>query len=80
MYLDIDEINMAYTQVIDLITQNASNTKISMFDYVVQWFCCLVILLNVLTRQTTKQPDNKTTKQQNYFSLLIFLLPHGSGD
>ena len=34
MYLDIDEINMAYTQVIDLITQNASNTKISMFDYI----------------------------------------------
>ena len=25
---------MAYTQVIDLITQNASNTKISMFDYI----------------------------------------------
>jgi len=34
MYLDINEINMAYTQVIDLITQNASNTKISMFDYI----------------------------------------------
>ena len=34
MYLDIDEINMAYTQVIGLITQNASNTKISMFDYI----------------------------------------------
>ena len=34
MYLDIDEINMAYTQVIDLITQKASNTKISMFDYI----------------------------------------------
>ena len=27
MYLDFDEINMAYKQVIDLITQNASNSK-----------------------------------------------------
>ena len=34
MYLDIDEINMAYKQVIDLITQNASNSKISMFNYI----------------------------------------------
>ena len=47
------------------------SNKISMFDDVVLLFCCFVVLLNVLSWQTTKQPDNKTTKQQNYFSLLI---------
>ena len=49
------------------------SNKISMFDDVVLWFCCFVILLNVLSWQTTKQPDNKKTKQQNYFSLFFSL-------
>ena len=60
------------TQLSQVANRLLISNKISMFDYVVKWFCCLVILLNVLTRQTTKQPDNKTTKQQNYFSLLMF--------
>ena len=32
-----------------------------MFNIVVLLFCGLVILLNVLAMQTTKQPDNQTT-------------------
>lgn len=36
-----------------------------MFNIVVLLFGGFVILLNVYTTQSTKQPDNKATRQQN---------------